>query len=307
MSPLIEALAPTFLLIVIGWWMRRAQFVPDAIWPPAERLIYFVLFPALLVSSTAKADLAGLDLPAIGGAMFLGVVLATALPILMRGRVAADGPALTSVIQGTIRPNTYVGLAACAALYGTPGTAIMAIGIVAVIPTVNAICVFALIRWGSGEKRGSGFSRVVKGIVTNPLILAVAAGALLNALGVHRIPVATPLMDALGAASLPLGLLAVGAGLDLKALGTSARGIAWSAAYKLFAVPALTAAFALAFGVTGLPLAVALLYNALPCSANAYVLARQLGGDHALMAGIITAQTLLAVATLPVVVLLTMP
>jgi predicted permease len=111
----------------------------------------------------------------------------------------------------------------------------------------------------------------------------------------------------LGAASLPLGLLAVGAGLDLKALGASARGIAWSAAYKLVAVPGLTAAFALAFGVTGLPLAVALLYNALPCSANSYVLARQLGGDHRLMAGIITAQTLLAVATLPLVVLLTTP
>jgi malonate transporter and related proteins len=304
MPPLIEALAPTFLLIVIGWWMRRSAFVPDTFWPPAERLIYFVLFPALLVSSTAKADLAGLDLPAIGGAMFLAVAVTAAFVVLLRRRVAADDAALTSVVQGSIRPNTYVGLAACAALHGTPGTAIMAIGIVAVIPTVNALSVLALIRWGTTAKRGSGLARVAKGIATNPLILAVLAGAMLNGAGVHRIPLATPLLDVLGAASLPLGLLAVGAGLDIPALRTSARSIAWSSMLKLAVLPGLTAAFAWWFGVTGLPLAVALLYNGLPCSANSYVLARQMGGDHRLMAGIITAQTLLAVATLPLIVLL---
>jgi len=304
MPPLIEALAPTFLLIVIGWWMRRSAFVPDTFWPPAERLIYFVLFPALLVSSTAKADLAGLDLPAIGGAMLLAVAITATLAVFLRRRVAADGAALTSVVQGSIRPNTYVGLAACAALHGTPGTAIMAIGIVAVIPTVNALSVFALIRWGKAEKKGSGLARVAKGIATNPLILAVLAGATLNAAGVHRIPLATPLLDVLGAASLPLGLLAVGAGLDIPALRTSVRSIAWSSMLKLAVLPGMTAVLAWWFGVTGLPLAVALLYNGLPCSANSYVLARQLGGDHQLMAGIITAQTLLAVATLPLIVFL---
>ena len=51
-----------------------------------------------------------------------------------------------------------------------------------------------------------------------------------------------------------------------------------------------------------MPAAVAVLYNGLPTSASSYVLARQMGGDGKLMAGIITATTLAAALTLPVLV-----
>jgi len=297
MTAVVEALAPVFLLVVVGWALRRAAFVPDAFWPPAEKLTYYVLFPALLVSSTAKADLSELDAGAIGGALAATILTMALAALALRPLVARDGPAFTSVFQGSIRVNTYVGLAAGAALYGVPGTTVMAIGVLAVVPLVNLLSVLVMTRYGDGGARG--IRAAVAGVAKNPLILAVLAGAALNLAGLHRVPVATPLLDILGAASLPLGLLAVGAGLDLPAARRSTAGLAWACGLKLAVQPAVAFLLASLAGAQGLPLAVAVLYAGLPTSASSYVLARQMGGDAELMAGIITVQTLLAALTMP--------
>lgn len=297
MTAVVEALAPVFLLVVVGWALRRTAFVPDGFWPPAEKLTYYVLFPALLVSSTAKADLSELDAVAVGGAMSGTVLAMSAAVLALRRAIAVGDPAFTSVFQGSVRVNTYVGLAAGASLFGAAGTTVMAVCVVAVVPLVNLVSVLVMTRFGEGGARGARAAAV--GVATNPLILAVLAGVALNVAGVHRIPVATPLMDILGAASLPLGLLAVGAGLDLPAARRGTSGLAWACALKLAAQPATAFALCSLAGAEGLPLAVAVLYAGLPTSASSYVMARQMGGDAELMAGIITVQTLLAALTMP--------
>lgn len=302
MTAVVLALAPIFLLIVIGYGIRRYGLVPDDFWPPAEKLTYYLFFPALLIDSTARADLSEVDLVGLGGALILATLVATAALLLARRAITTDGPAFTSVFQGAIRVNTYVGLAAGAALFGREGTALMAVGVIAIVPMVNVLSVVVLGRWGTNPT--TGWRSAVIAVAKNPLIVAVCLGALLNASGIHAIPVATPLMAILGAASLPLGLLAVGAGLDLKAARAAGGKVIASSAVRLAAIPGLTLLAGAEFGLAAMPLAVAVLYNGLPTSASAYVLSRQMGGDHALMAGIITAQTLAAAITLPAWLLL---
>ena len=112
------------------------------------------------------------------------------------------------------------------------------------------------------------------------------------------------LIELLGRAALPLGLMSVGAGLDLAALRGALRPLILSGTLKLLVLPGVTSLLCAAFGVSGTTAAVAVLFNACPASASSYILTRQLGGDHRLMAGIITAQTLAAVITLPLVLLL---
>jgi len=292
------ALAPIFLLILLGWGLRRRAVVPDLFWPQAEKLTFYLFFPALLLDSTARADLSQMDLVGLGGSLLGATLLTGALLVALRPWIAKDGPAFTSVFQGATRVNTYVGLAAAAALYGAEGTALLAVGIIAIVPTLNVMAVLVLQRWGSGG--GGTWRTALRSLAVNPLLLSVLAGGLLNALDIHEIPIATPLLRILGAAALPLGLLAVGAGLDLPAVRRSGRGLVWSSAIRLLLVPAMTLGFGLLSGLGALPLAVAVLYNGLPTSAASYVMARTMGGDGPLMAGIITFQTLAAAATLPV-------
>ena len=161
--------------------------------------------------------------------------------------------------------------------------------------------------------RGGGLWRtslvVGKGILTNPLILACLLGLAMNLSGIGLPPVVGPLLESLGKAALPIGLLAVGAGLALDSLRGAGRPLVVSSVLKLVVLPlvALLGLGGLALAGVGLDEAsrgVVILYTALPCSASAYVLARQMGGDAPLMATIITTQTLAAMATLPGLILL---
>ncbi len=302
MLVIFGALAPIFLLILFGQGLRRFALVPDSAWPAFDRLTYVLFFPCLIVDELTKANLGQIAMAPMAVAMIVGVLAASALALAARRPIGLDGPAFTSVFQGAVRPNTYVGLAAASALYGTRGLTLTAVGIAVVVPLVNLLCVTVMVQYGRDAKAsGTGIGAVLGGIARNPIIIAVLIGAAVNLSGIGRPPVLSDVVSILARAALPMGLLSVGAGLDLAAARGAGMGVALSSLFKLLLVPGVTAVAGIALGVDGLMLTVAVLFNALPCSASSYVLARQMGGDHGLVAGIITVQTLASALSLPVI------
>jgi len=304
MLAVFGALAPIFLLILFGQGLRRRAVVPDHFWPAADRLTYFLFFPCLIVDELTKANLGEIAMGPMAAAMAAGVLVTAALALAAKKLAAKklvglNGPAFTSVFQGAIRPNTYVGLASAKALYGTAGLTLTAVGIAVVVPLVNVLCVTVMARYGQSGK-GASLGTVLGAVMRNPIIIAAFLGAALNTSGLGRPPVLSDIVEILGRAALPMGLLSVGAGLDLAAARGVGAGVALSSFFKLLLVPGVTALTGIWLGVDGLMLTIAVLFNALPCSASSYVLARQMGGDHALMASIITVQTLASALTLPV-------
>ena len=299
MMPVVEALTPIFALILLGWAMRAREFVPSALWPAAEKLTYYLFFPCLLIGSLAGADIDAAAVLPMAAALALGVIATTVLVLATRPAMTVSGPVFSSVLQGAIRPNTYVGLAAAYGLFGEEGVTLAAIGIAVVVPLVNILSVLALARFGDGA------DSTARGMAMG--VFTVIIGLILNATGLTLPMAVGPTVEILGRAALPVGLMAVGAGLDLKAAARSARWVTASVALKLAVAPALTLAACLALGVTGAQLVVAVLYNALPTASSAYILARQMGGDSTLMAGIITATTLCAGITIPAMLILLEP
>lgn len=301
MTTIVLSLIPVFLLIVAGYVFKRTGWMPDAFWPAAERMTYFVFFPALLVQNTAKAHLAGIAIGPMAAALIGPLLLVSAVAVLLRPWLSADGPSFTSAFQGNIRPNTYLGIAGAAALYGDAGLTLTALAIVCCVPTVNLLSVAALLRFAPPASARSGWRTLAGTVLRNPLIVAPLIGAGLNASGIGSPPVIGPFLDILGRAALPVGLMAVGAGLDLAAVRPAGRLVAVTALVKLLVLPALTFAAGQLLGLGPLALAVAVLYATLPVSASSYVLARQMGGNAQLMAGIITATTLAAALTMPLI------
>ncbi len=297
MQGVLLALAPVFVVIALGLTAKRLRWVADAFWQPAERLTYYVLFPALLVTTTAAAEFAALPVMPVAAAMVASSVALPLLLVLGRRPLGFAGPAFSSVIQGSIRPNTYIALAAAVALAGQEGLPLVAICIVVNVPLVNLISVLALVRYGGGAGRGA--AQAALQVAKNPLILACLAGGTLNAAGLGLPPVVDPVLRILGSASLPLALLAVGAGLDLPAARASAKAVGVAAVCKLVLLPLVAWLLCAALGLEGAARAVVVAFAALPVSASSYVLARQLGGDAAVMAGIITGTTVLAMVTMP--------
>lgn len=304
MAAVINALAPVFLLILLGFIIRRKNWISDIFWSPAEKVTYYVFFPALLIASGARANLDGNQAWAMAGTLFGATFLTAVLALLLKPVLGLKPAAFTSFFQGTIRPNTYVGVVAAFLFWGDEGLALISIGILAVVPLVNVLCVTILVIWGEAHEGARTPIKAVQEVARNPLILACLVGFALNALDIGLPPVIEPLLDILGRAALPIALMAVGAGLDFPDLLANKRTATLSSTLKLMGLPATAWGLATAFGVTGQAFQVVILYAAIPVSASSYVLAREMGGDAPLVAGIITASTVAAMATLPVWIIL---
>ncbi len=302
MTAVVLALGPIFLLILLGFFLKSRKVVTDAFWQPAESLTYYAFFPALLVVNTANADLSGLSIFPLAASLVCATLIVGGILLALKPALGIGGAAFTSLFQGAIRPNTYVGLAAASALFGAPGLTLTAICIVFIVPLVNLLSITVLTRFAERPETGRG--NILIEIVKNPIILACALGAGLNLSGLGLPPVLGSFLEILGRAALPIGLLAVGAGLNLKAMRQDAKDVTIASILKLVVLPLLTLLGGMAFGLEGISLSVGLIYASIPCSASAYVLARQMGGDATLMAGIITATTLIAAVTMPLGIIL---
>jgi hypothetical protein len=306
----LAAIAPIFALIITGFVLKRMSFPSEGFWPQAERLTYYVLFPALLLDKLANIHPGNQPVWSMSLAMGLGVCIIAGGLLALRSKVQPDGPAFTSVFQGAMRPNTYVGLSAASALFGDTGVSLSAVALMTLIPLVNVLCVTTLIRFGgNGHPRtatkAGGILFTLRQLATNPLILGCVAGFTLNGLQIQLPSFIGEALRILGSASLPMGLLSVGAGLSFAALVQGSRDVITSSACKLLILPAVTGILCVLFGVSSGPaLGICLIYTAIPVSVSSYILARVLGGDHDRMAAIITAQTLLSALTMPLVLML---
>ena len=302
MLQIILVILPVFLLIFVGQVCRHRAFPGDGFWAPAEKLTYYLLLPALIVMTLAEAEFAGLTVWPMALAMAGAILLMTGLMMALRPRLGVDGPGFTSVYQSVVRLNGYIGLSVAFGLYGETGLAVASVAVATFVPLVNVASTFMLARYGTSAAPNPG--RVLRQVAANPLILACLLGGLLNVTGLGLPPVLGDMLRILSRAALPIGLLAVGAGLDLAAARHAKSIAAVSSALKLIALPAMTYALASGFGADPVSLTVGVLFTALPVATSSFILARQLGGDAALMANLCAVQTLLALITLPLALVL---
>ncbi|WP_349962351.1 AEC family transporter [Rhizobium sp. ZPR3] len=292
------ALIPIVILISLGMILRIRQFLGDSFWPQAERLSYYLLLPCLFFDGLATANLQSLPVRELALTLIVSTIVVAGLVMVVRPLMKIDGPAFTSVFQGSVRFNNYVGITLAGGLFGAKGIALAAICNAAIVPTVNILCVLVFSRHGSAKLSGYG---ILKQLLGNPLVVASFGGIAFQSFGL-AIPVGIePAIRSLGSASLPIGLLCVGAALNFGRMRQWIGPVASSSIMKFLAMPAATAFVGMAIGLEGPALTMALLFQILPTASSAYVMARQLGGDAPLMAGIIAAQTVLALATMPLI------
>jgi malonate transporter len=304
MTAVLAALVPVFLLIVMGYGLRRHLLKEDAHWIGLEKLVYFVLFPALLIETTARANLAKVPVTGVGGALLLAALMMAAFCLvlrpLLRSAAGIDGPAFTSVFQGATRWQTFIGLAVANNLYGDDGVALASVAMVALIPVLNVMNVTVLASYARPQRLA--WPELLLAIAQNPLIWACAVGLTLNVSQLPIPQVVHDFADALGRSSLAIGLLVVGAGLRVGELIRPGFAASLAVFLKLVAMPALAISFALLFGLSGVNLAVVAISASVPAASNSYILAKQLGGDAPLIAQILTLQTMLAAVTMPVII-----
>lgn len=290
-----QLLLPDFSLILCGYLICRYTALNRSVWQPVESLVYYLLFPVLLFQSIVKSPVdVGAASGLIGAGLasgLAGIALAYSLPRwpwLGRHIDARDHAASAQV---AFRFNSFIGLAIAERLAGAEGLLMIAVLIGVCVPLFNVAAVWPMARHGQHS--------FVRELARNPLIVATLSGLVANLLG-FRIPEwAAPTVGRISAASLALGLMAAGAGLEF---GLLARGRALSVAVlsiRHLVQPLMAWGLARLFGLSPVQTTVLLAFSALPTASTCYVLAARMGYNGPYVAGLVTLSTLLGMASLP--------
>ncbi len=302
MGEVFTALAPVFILIALGWLARNRRLAEPEAFGAVNRFGYFVLYPAFLFTIVTGADFSNPDAAPFVVGVLAGFAVMALLTLALRLVFRGDGPAYTSVVQGSLRWNGFPLLAAATALFGADGTALIGLAFGPLVFLVNVFAVIVLARWGSAA--ASSWRAILDQILINPLILACGAGLIVQAVGVTDFGPLSEALRLLGQAAMPVALITVGAGLDFKALRADSVKIGVATALKLLAAPCVLWATTTLSGASPLAVAVAVGIGATPTAAAGYTLAREMGGDARLIAAIITATTLISFVTMPIAIAL---
>jgi len=291
-----QTIIPIFLLILLGVAMRRWFGQREDFWPQLDRLIYYVFFPALLFHALAHFEI---DLRADTPMLIVATLFMCAGMVL--GYVAkyflhAPAKVYSATFQTSFRFNSYVGLAIAGGLHGHEGLAAIGLLMGFMVPLANVAATLMLARHSE--------SHWLKEILLNPLIIATAGGIAFSLAGISLPAMLNSTLGLLSQASLPLGLVAVGAGLRMQGLHSHPGTLWYGVAVKLLVLPAIAWGLATAFGLSGVYFHIVVLLAALPVSTVSYVLAKRMGGDGDTIAAQVMLSTLLSALTLPLWLLL---
>lgn len=290
-----QLLFPDFSLILCGYLVCRYTALNRTVWQQVESLVYYFLFPVLLFQSIVKSPLdlgAASSLIAAGLLMgVLGIALAYSLPHLPWIGAHIDRREHAGSAQVAFRFNSFIALALAERLAGAEGLLLIAVLIGVCVPLFNVGAV-----WPMARHANSGF---LGALVRNPLIIATATGLAANLLGV-QIPVwMDPTLNRIGAASLALGLMAAGAGMQFGKLARAKTLAVALLAIRHLLIPLIAWGLSWVFRLSPVQTTVLLAFSALPTASSCYVLAARMGYDGAYVAGLVTLSTLLGMFSLP--------
>lgn len=284
-------LAPDALLILLGFLLCRHTSFDRPVWDVVERLVYYLLFPVLLFTSVIRSPLS----VGVTGAMALAGAMVVLGGIAMSYALArvpgVDARLHASGAQVAFRFNSYVALALSERLLGAQGLSWMAVLVATCVPICNFGAVYPLARQGG--------QRFWREIARNPLILATSAGLVANLLGLSVPEPFSSAAHKLGQAGLPLGLLAVGAGLRLGEL-KAAPGLAGALlGIKHLGLPLIALGAVMLLGLEPGQAAIVVAFASMPTASSCYVLAVRMGGAGSFVAGLVTLSTIAGMVTIP--------
>ena len=297
-------ISPVFILIILGNLLRRIGVPELSFWHASDKLIYWVLIPALLFHHVSQITLSSTMLARYAVVILSGLFVVTTISFIA-GKLLGYTPQIwTSLMQGAARHNAFIALAISGSLFGDEGLALGAIFMVILIPIINIFIVSVMASTLSQEEgnnsRPSIFD-VLFELIKNPFILAIATGLLISFVDAERIIIIHETTGLLGSAALPIMLLSIGANIKIREISLMITPIIIANVLKLLIFPIVVFFIAKSINLSLFETTVAVIFAAVPTAASSYSLAKQFGGETQLMTSIITIQVALSFITIPII------
>jgi len=298
MIDIISAIGTIFFLFLLGSYLRLKSVPSEEYWLYADKLVYWILFPAFLFYKTSTITISSELLPQISSPLLSGLLLSVMIIWIASNWLKFDNKAGSSIVQAAGRHNTFIALAISERLFGESGLLIATLATAVLIPVTNISIVIALvIILNKGQQ--NLFTKVINDLIRNPLLIAIFSGFMFNYLGWSDVVILHDVTALLGSATLPVVLLCIGASMRFQGLKQTMPALVLSSLGKFILFPGIVLLVLLVVTTPPEIAIILIIYAAVPTAASGFALARQMGGDYKLMASLITNQTLISFFTLP--------
>ncbi len=294
----LNATVPIFLMMVLGYVLHEIGWMDDEFASKMNRFVFRVPLPVLLFGDLAAVDFARVwnmkFVMFCFGVTVISIAVSAGISFLWKDR-SIQG----EFIQASYRSSAAIlGIAFIQNIYGTAGMApLMIIGSV---PLYNVMAVLVLSLFKPGQR---GLDRDVMkttlwGIVTNPIILGIAAGLLWSALRLPMPQIMGKMISSVGGVTTPMGLMAMGAVFDLRRAFAKVKPAVTAAFIKLigFCAVFLPAAVRLGFREEELVAILVMLGSA--TTVTCFVMAKNMGHEGVLSSSVVMLTTLFSAFTL---------
>ncbi len=302
----LNVVLPLFVLMVLGFVLRRVGFFSDGFLQVGNKFGFKVTLPVLLFQNIRTSQM---------GDVFNGGLIAfTVIAILLTAVAACAGTMLVvkdnrrrgAVVQGIFRSNFVLfGVPLALNMFGESALGVTSMLVAVVIPLFNVLAVILLTVFApQGDKKQIRLLPILKGIITNPLIIGVAAGLLFSGLRIPLPQFLNSAVEDVAAIATPLALIVLGGQFELKSLRSNAKALSAVTACRLLVVPGVILAAAALLGYRGPELGALLVIFASPTAVSSYIMAENMGSDGELAGQIVVSTTLFSVLTMFVIIYL---
>lgn len=299
----INATLPIFLVMILGWWLKKINFLSDEFVAVADKLVFKVALPVLVFQDIAEANLSeDFDWKFVLFC-FLGTCIFFGLTWILAELLIKDKSLIGSFVQGSFRGSAAIlGIAFAENIYGNSGLVPMMI--VASIPLFNIFSVIVLIRSANAGETDKKVvvKKTIKGILTNPIIIGIFAGIPFALMDVQFPVIVSKAMTSVANMSTPLALVAIGAGFSTGAALAKWKLTAVASVIKLVLIPGIFLPVAIAMGFRDEELVALLILTGAPTTVSSYIMAKNMGNDGDLASGIVVMTTLLSSVTLTIII-----
>lgn len=294
----LQIISPIFILILLGIFLRKTGLVNEIFVSQSSKFVFTISLPALIFLK--------IDTVTIGKA-FDGKLILTSLILVFIfamiswfiSTIVTKTPQDKGVfIQGSFRSNfAIIGLAVIASLIGEDKLGKASLVLAFVMPLYNVLAVVALTVPFKNE-RNYNLSRLLKQIITNPLILAAIAAVPFSVFHINIGNIFTTTISYLAKIALPLALVSIGASLNIKRLKNASQLAFTAAGLKLILFPLIAVPIGLFLNFNSVEIVIIFVLFASPTAIVSFIMADAMGGNSKLASDIVAVSTLFSIITI---------
>lgn len=294
----LNAILPTFLVIAVGMLARRRGMVGEKELNKFNSVAFRIFLAAQLFKNVFDSDPGEAFDGRLAAFLAVCILISAGLAVLLAEKVEPLRNRRGVMAQGIFRSNfVLLGIPIVTSVFGEACSGMVSLMVAVVVPTFNVLAVIALETYAGGA---ADPKKILKSICKNPLINAALLGVIcrLLKLPLYSFPPIKTTLGYFASASTPLCLFILGGSFAPASIKSYARSLWITVLGKLVVLPAIMVGAAVALGFRGPALGVILVCFASPTAVSSFNMAREIGGDSEMAAGIVVVDTALSAVTL---------